>query len=253
MDFLLIENRTAGLSFVGRLHTDRARPSLLAVGGAFPTATALHDLVTTFPGANVLVVNLPGMAGAPWSNPTVAEAVDGLQRAVELLLPHQPIVALGVSTGNLLTLGIDLPNIRRRVAVEPFFQTKDLWPFIANSRERLSLNHGNAFMTRFFWEMFGIAQDRLENRDYRHLLGNLTVPTDVIFGALPLLPEREVETWPSFTTAEDRAALAANPLVTLTEGPPGSGHSYSTTLAGDAVMKRVTLAALHDVARHCSP
>ncbi|THD60182.1 alpha/beta hydrolase [Phenylobacterium sp.] len=252
MNFLLIENQTGGLSFVGRLHTDRVRPSLLAVCGAFPTATYLHDLVSTFAGANVLVANMPGMAATPWANPTLAEATEALQRAVALLLPTQPIVALGVSTGNLLTLGLDLPNIRRRVAVEPFFETEGLWPFIANSRERMALNPDNAAMARFFWDMFGIAQDRLENRDYRHLLGAIAVPTDVIVGAEPMQPEREAATWPSFITPEDRAALAANPWVTLIEGPPGSGHSYCTTPGGEVKLRQVLHAALHGVVQYCA-
>lgn len=251
MDSLLIENGAGPLSVVGRLHTDRARPSLVAVNGAFPPREHLHDLVEQFRGANVLVINQPGMAGTPWSNPTVAEATEALRRLVARLIPRAPIVALGVSTGNLLTLGLELPNLRRRIALEPFFQTRDLWPFIANSRERMTLNPGNAAMVRYFWEVFGIAPERVENRDYRHLLDAITVPTDVILGALPLMPERETATWPSFTGVEDRAALAANPLVRLHEGPADSGHNHGSVGPSQAGVRQVIHAALRELVADC--
>jgi hypothetical protein len=191
MDHISIQTPGGPLSFVGRVHTDHARPSLLAVRGVFPPDDQLLDLPTHFHGANVLVVTLPGMAGSFWAKrPDVAGLTAGLERAVGMLLPEAPIVAFGVSAGNLLSLGLRLPNISHRVAVEPFFQTQDLWPFIANSRARLALNPGHETMARFFWEVFGIAPDRLENRDYGALLNNIAQPTDVVVGGQPLLPER---------------------------------------------------------------
>jgi hypothetical protein len=89
----------------------------------------------------------------------------------------------------------------------------------------------------------------VENRDYRHLLDEITVPTDVIVGQLPLLPRRSTEIWPSFTSADDRAALAANPLVTLHEGPAGTGHSYGSVPPHDARVKKLLHAALRDAAK----
>ena len=208
------------------------------------------DLPTHFHGANVLIVTLPGMAGSFWaSNPNVEGLTRGLEQAVGMLLPDAPMVAFGVSTGNLLSLGLRLPNIWRRVAVEPFFQTRDLWPFIANSRERLKLNPGHDQMALFLWEFFGIGADRLENRDYGRLLENITVPTDVMVGQMPLLPERNVEIWPSFTSAEDRARLAANPLVTLHEGRAGAGHTYGSVGSSYEETKTLIRAALLDAAQ----
>jgi hypothetical protein len=220
VEHLLIQSDGGPLGLVGRLHVDRPRPTLLVINGSWPPRGFLHDLVSHFRGASVLIANLPGMSGVFWSNqPNLADLTQGLEHAVRLLAPEAPIVAFGISTGNLLSLGLRAPNIRRRVAVEPFFQTKDLWPFIANSRERMLLNPSSEGMARFLWEYFGISADQAENRDYRHLLDNIDVPTDVMVGRLPLLPQREVEVWPSFTTEEDRANLAANPLVTLHVGP----------------------------------
>jgi len=253
MDFLTLQTSAGPLGFVGRIHTDRPRPALVAVSGSFPPRTYLHDLIDLFQGANVLIVNLPGMAGVPWSAATPAQLSAGLEEAIRLLLGDLPIVAFGSSTGNLLSLGLRLPNICRRVAVEPFFQTKDLWPFIANSRQRMDRNPADVFLARYFWNVFGIGPTTVEGRDYRHLLGAITVPTDVIVGQIPLLPPRATEVWPSFTSQEDRAALTANPLVTLHEGPPGTGHSVNADPGGDALVKRTLHAALHAAAALCAP
>ena len=158
-------------------------------------------------------------------------------------------MAFGASTSNLVTLGLRLPNICRRVALEPFFQTANLWPFIAFARNRMAQYPENHALARFLWEAFGIGADRLENRDYRSLLANITVPTDVVRGATALMPPRELEIWPSFTSADDRAALAANPLVTMHEGPPDSGHGFGSSGAGDLEIRQILYNALLEAAK----
>jgi hypothetical protein len=250
MSHLLIQNDDGPIGFVGRIHTDRPRPALLAVGGSFPPAGHMHDLVSHFAGANVLIASMPGMSGVFWTKKSSVEGLTrGLEQSVRILLGDAPVVAFGASTGNLLSLGMRLPNICRRVALEPFFQTENLWPFVTDSRERLELNANRPEMARYFWEFFGIGPTTVENRDYRHLLDEITVPTDVIVGQLPLLPKRKVDIWPSFTSADDRAALTANPLVTLHEGPSGTGHSYGAVPPYDSQVKAVLYAALRDAAK----
>ena len=84
MGLLTIQTDGVPLSFVGRLHQDRPRPVLLAIGGAFPPKDYLHDLIRIFSGANVLVVHLPGMGGAFWAeNPDVGGLTRGLDRELE--------------------------------------------------------------------------------------------------------------------------------------------------------------------------
>jgi len=247
MEFLNFSTSAGPLGVVGQVHTDRRRPCLLAVNGSFPQKDFLHDLVSDFLGVNVVIVNLPGMEGVPWHGATPAELTKGLEEVATVLLRGLPIVAFGSSTGNLLALGLKMPNICHRIAVEPFLQTKDLWPFIANSRGRLKLNAEHAalpWMTQFFWNYFGIGETTLENRDYRYLLDNIAEPTDVVSGQLPLLPERSLPLWPSFTSAEDRAALIANPFVTFHEGHEGSGHGVQVDPRGKALVKRLVEAAL---------
>jgi hypothetical protein len=102
----------------------------------------------------------------------------------------------------------------------------------------------HAFLEHYLWEFFGIGADRFENRDYRRLLGNITVPTDVMVAQLPLLPPRKLDRWPSFTSAEDRAKLAANPLVTFHEGAEGTGHGYMSGVPTGEPLKRLLHAAL---------
>lgn len=251
MDHLSIQTEGGPLSIVGRVHMDRTKPSLLVVRGSFPPKDHMLDLPTYFVGASVLVVTLPGMVkGAFWAdNPKVAGLTRGLERAAAMLLPDTPIVAFGASTGSILSLGLRLPNIRRHVVVEPFLHTRDLWPFILDSRDRLKMNPGHDPMARFFWEVFGIGPDRLEDRDYGYLLEGITAPTDVVVGQLPLLPPRDLPVWPSFTSADDRARLLANPLVTLHEGPPGSGHAHGSLGDSYVQTKRLILAALHAASR----
>jgi hypothetical protein len=253
MDLVTLQTSAGPFGLVGRIHADRRRPALLAVGGSFPPKTYLHDLADHFRGANVLIVNLPGMVGVPWSAATPAELSRGLAEAVVRLLGDLPIVAFGTSTGNLLSLGLRLPNICRRLAVEPFFQTQDLWPFIANSRQRMGKRPDDTSLARYFWDVFGIGPTSLENRDYRQLLDNIIMPTDVIAGELPLLPEREVDVWPSFTSQADRAALTANPLVSFHQGPAGTGHYVQADRTVEALIRRLLHAALRDAAEFCGP
>jgi hypothetical protein len=68
-------------------------------------------------------------------------------------------------------------------------------------------------------------------------------------GGAALLPRRPLETWPSFTSAEDRSRLAANPLVTLHEGPADVGHLYGSEPASYDLLKRLLHAALLDAVK----
>jgi hypothetical protein len=251
MDFLTVQTTIGALAFVGRLHAGARRPVLLVVRGAFPPKGYLHDLADHFAGVNVLIFIAPGMNGAPWMETTPASLARGLEEALGRLAPDLPMVVFGSSTGNLLTLSLRLPNICRIVADEPFFQTKDLWPFIADSRGRMRIENPHRMIEPYLWSYFGIGPETIENRDYRHLVNGITVPTDVLMGEAPLLPERDVANWPSFTSEEDRALLAANPYVRLNVGPPGSGHAFSAAPAGQAFVRRMIHSALLDAAKLC--
>ena len=198
------------------------------------------------------MVNLPGM-GVDWSEADVPQMTQGLEEVLTLLFRGMPTVVLSVSTGNLLAFGLKAPNICRRVAVEPFFTTRDLWPFVANSRARLAKTPDSAGLATYLWKVFGIGATALEERDYRYLLQGITVPTDVIVGELPLLPQRTLPVWPSFTSEADRQALASNPLVAMHVGPPGTGHGVTIDGLGAALKKRLAHVALRAAAELCGP
>lgn len=244
MDALEIQTSAGRFALIGNLHRDRRRQALLVVTGTFPAKEDLHDLVRHFGGAHVLLAYLPGMRGTQWQGASVEDLGRGLDELVELLLRDQPLVVLGVSTGNLAALAMAHPNVQRRVAVEPFFTTKDLWPLVKWARDLMVQFPKDASTAAYFRDLFGIGPDTVENRDYRRLLARITQPTDVIHGSLPLLPERPLGGWPSLVGVEDLAALAANPLVTLHEGRESTGHGVTGAGPGKELLKELVHKAL---------
>jgi hypothetical protein len=246
MDRLIVQTRFGPLPLVGRLHSDKARPCLLVIGGAFPPPDFMHEVVDRYPEVSVLVGSLPGMRAPSFDRQDVSDFAGAYDEALGLLAPSQPVVACGVSTGCLVTLGLRSPNICSHLLQEPFFSTADLWPFIAYARDLLARNADNAVLKAFLWDICGVAPDAIVDRDYWPLLEGLRVPTDVIIGEMPLLPQRELPTWPSFTTEADRVRLRDAPLVTLHLGPPGSGHNLTLNRASEALIGEVTQAALNE-------
>ena len=253
MEHLFVQTSAGSFGFIGRLHTDRRRPALLAVNGSFPAKDYLHDLPDAFPGANVLMVQVPGMRKTPWAGRSAADLAVGLQEAVDLLFRDLPLVVFSASTGNLLALGLTNPNICRRVIVEPFFQTARLWPFIDYARYAMERRPKDTEMAQFLWDIFGVTPDVVENRDYRHLMAGITQPTDVFCGSILLgepLEDRGA-LWPSFTLPEEREALAANPLVTLQPSPQGFGHAVANVQPGKNLVNRLNHGALREAAQLC--
>jgi hypothetical protein len=251
METVVVRTSAGVFGVVGQLHADRLRPALVAVSGSFPPKGHLHHLVTHFAGVSVLVVRLPGM-GVGWSAADVPALTTGLEELIARLLGDTPLVLFGASTGNLLTLGARSPHICRRVALEPFFQTANLWPFVANARERMRQFPDHEGLRTYFWKLFGVTETSVENRDYRYLIEGLTEPTDVVAGQVPLLPERDARAWPSFLEEEERQVLRRHPLVTLHEGPSGSGHTYGTDPdEGQKLVTRLLHAALRVASERC--
>jgi hypothetical protein len=242
IDQLILNTSTCMIGLVGRLRTDRSRPALLIVGGAFPPRGLMHEYVDDFAGASVLVANLPGST-TPIANQDIKEITVGFRELIDTLLGDTPTVVCGISTGCLVTLGLTSPNIYHQVAVEPFLSTRDLWPFIEHARSRLAGQPESEHLRSFLWQTFGITAETVEDRDYGHLLDNLKTPTDVLVGELPLLPERPTPRWPSFTSEADRARLRAHPLVSFHEGPKDTGHSVASR-EGAPMLRALLHAAL---------
>lgn len=248
MKHLIVETREGPIYFAGRMHADPTRPALVVMGGIWAPPDLFHEVIAWFPGATVLIAPLPGMGESKTPRFEVALMTRMLDQAIEYLLPDVPVVAFGASTGSLVTLGLRSPQIVRQVALEPFFRTKPLWPLLDFTRASLASEPENAGAATAAEGLFGFTPQAVEDRDYRGLLEGLCTPTDVIVGTEPLEPVREVASWPSFTSAEDRASLAAHPLVTLHDGPPGSGHALSSSAQGAALIRKILHQALRSLA-----
>jgi hypothetical protein len=244
MDRLIIQTGFGPLYLTGRIHTDVRRPALLAMGGIWTPDDFLHELAETFPDHSVVIAPLPGMGGSLTRTFEVASLTRSLDEAIGWLFRDLRVVAYGVSTGALVTLGLQAPQVVRHVALEPFFRTAPLWPFHKTARDFLADDPNNRGARLAAEQIFGLTSSSLEDRDYRGLLQGLRKPLDVILADQPLEPARPVVRTPSLTSREDRAALAAHPLVTLHPGPAGSGHDLSAMPAGAALVTRVLRRAL---------
>lgn len=244
MNHLIVSTTHGPLYLVGRLHTDATRPALVAMGGIWTPNDYFHELADWFPGVSVVVAPLPGMGGSMTVNFKPQTASLMLEEMIGSLLADRRVVLLGASTGCLATLGVQAPQVVRQVAVEPFFRTAPLWPFHQTARAMLAAEPEKVAAAVAAREIFGLEADRVDDRDYRGLLDRLKVPLDAIVGAEPLEPERECDIWPSLTSTEDRAALAAHPHVTLRDGPPNSGHYISASAEGRTLIRDVVHQAL---------
>jgi len=239
MDHLVIDTSAGSIGFVGRLWTDRPRPALLVVAGAFPDPGQHHEIVDWFPQSTVLVANLPGMGGMPWSAADAPALSKGLGEAIGVVLGGRPLVLCGISASCLATLPLQAANIRRKILIEPFLTTGGLWPFLAYGRHLLTLNPGHERLRAYLWTMFGFGETTAESRDYRHLAEAIDVPTDVVVGGMPLAPERTEPYFPSLASVADRAIFAAHPKVTLHEGPPAAGHDVWIDPQTSALIRRL--------------
>ncbi|MGZ6038811.1 MAG: alpha/beta hydrolase [Phenylobacterium sp.] len=248
MDRLIVQTSCGVLYLGGRLHADPATPALVAMGGIWTPGDFLHDLVDAFPDVSVVIIPLPGMGGSLTRTFDIATLTRSLDEALDTLFRHTPVVAYGVSTGSLVTLGLRSPQVRRKVALEPFFRTRPLWAFHETARKFLANAPDNRGARLAAEQIFGLTEGESEvvDRDYRTLLEGLKAPLDVILADQPLEPVRPLDGLPSLCSTEDRAALAAHPLVNVHAGPPNSGHDLGVTAEGARLVRSVLRRALDD-------
>jgi hypothetical protein len=227
---------------------DRSGPAILCVRGVWAPISYLVELFEHFPAADMVIGDLPGMwtPMAPVSTPeTFARAYD---EVIAELLPGREILALGVSTGALVTLGLNRAEVRGHVLMEPFLRTANLWPLISDMRRRIQKFPQKPTLKTYIWELFGYSLDAVEERDFHHLLEGLRVPVRAVYGDLPLLPPRDLPRWPSLADEDTRAALAALPGAKAYGGPPRSGHHVTADDAGWSVLLEALRDGLADIA-----
>lgn len=194
------------------------RPLVLAISGAFPPRGYLWWLADDT--ADWLFADLPGFHSLRLDETSIAAFAAAFDEALERVAPGRDVVALGVSTGALVAMS--LQRARSVVAIEPFFRTAPLWAF----HEFLARQPVTEAERQWSDAIFG-------DKDYRPILRGLKVPCRAVVGDMPLEPRRLVRGLPSLTSSEDRAALRAHPLVTLTVEP--GGHE----LPRDAIRRAV--------------
>jgi hypothetical protein len=247
MDWLEVNTSFGPIPVAGRIHAER-RPTLLFIPGAFAPRGLGHELIDQFPAANVLVTILPGMLTKfdDLTPPAYSAAYDEI---VQKLVPGTPLIVRGSSTGCIVALGMSSSEIQGHVLEEPFFTTANLWPLVSNFQKRLRNNLDNTAMAKFMWEFFGYASDSVMDRNYRELAARIAVPTEVLVGQSPLEPPRNLDAWPSFTSAADRELLAAHPHVSLHVGPDGTGHAIRLSAEAANLSRLLCLASLSRAAR----
>ena len=248
MDRLIVHTSYGPIYLAGRLYMDPAMPALVAMGGIWTPDDFLHELAAAFPNVSVIIAPLPGMGGSLTRTFDIATLTRALDEAIASLFPETAVVAYGVSTGSLVTLGLRGAAVRRQVALEPFFRTAPLWAFHETARPFLASEPNKWGAQLAAEQIFGLTEAGVIDRDYRHLLDGLKTPLDVILADQPLEPVRPIQGLPSLTSREDRAALGAHPCVTLHPGPPGSGHDLGATAPGAAIVQAVLRRALDAVA-----
>lgn len=190
--------------------------SVLAITGAFATRDSMSMLPNTLaPRYGGLVAHLPGNHSPRLSETSISAYARAFDEVIDQI---GPTLVLGESVGGLVGLAMRSPNLKRVVAIDPPLATAKLWQLIPRFRAALPAH-------RWFIEpIFGVYDDRVEERGYAALLDGLTVPVDAVVGEDPLFPERTVDRTPSLVDAPERARLAAHPLVTLSVAP-GAGHN----------------------------
>ena len=179
------------------LRAPRPTPNVVMIHGFKRRVDQLVSWAERIP--DLGFVHLPGHGGAaPFAEANVEAWADGIGQAFAHF-PKPPLI-IAESLGAMVAMNVPATAI---IAVEPLLSVDQLWPLhrtIRNARARgmvvepelLSL-----FEQPFHW-----------------VLDRISVPTLVLAGDVPLLPERAVFPEPSLLTDEDFAAYAAHPRVT---------------------------------------
>jgi len=171
--------------------TDCNLPLVVVVRGAFPPPHQLGHLC--LPGTETVFIELPSFNSPPFRVYSLETFAEAFNEAVEKKFPNRRPTLVGVSTGATVAL---MMKARSVLAIEPFLATGPLWPL----RKWVLANPLGDEHARFAQQVF------LEDHVYVPHIG---LPTTVIVGAEPLLPERRTSEFPSLTSASDRADLRA--------------------------------------------
>jgi pimeloyl-ACP methyl ester carboxylesterase len=178
--------------FTAETHT----PKVLMIHGFKRTAGQLASWRERIP--DLGFIHLPGHDIAPEMHEVSVKAWIDVLRQMMTIFPEPPLL-IAESLGAVVATS--LPS-RALIAVEPVLSTDQLWPLrrtIERARARgidIPSSYEALFEQPFDW-----AVERIK------------VPTLVLAGSEPLLPERAVLREPSMLTDKDFATYARHPLV----------------------------------------
>lgn len=179
------------------------RPLVLMIRGIFPPLHRHADLGPR--GADLALLHLPGFHSKvirPISVDRFAQAFDEL---VRIRFPDREITLVGTSTGALVALAMTAPQVKAKLAVEPFFSTAKLWPLISLVRTKLQ-KATNPLLHEWMEAVLGYTLSGVSDRNYEHLAAQV-MPTLVLAGDTPLTPVRKMTQLPSLCDPQDRARL----------------------------------------------
>lgn len=188
----------------GRFSTfDPARPLILVVRGAFAHRDYLDALPDAAPAYDVVLGHLPGMHSPALVATSIGVFARAYDEAMRLSFAGRAFLRVGISIGGLVVLGMRRGSAL--VAVEPPVTMAALSPLVPLLRAELGRDPG---MAEWIWNIFGVAADRVEPRDYRSMLEGVRVPGIVLIGS-----DGTPGMMPSLIGTDDRASLSAHPTL----------------------------------------
>ena len=200
------------------------RPVMLTIGGSFSPLEDLKNLPDVLGIlADACLMRFPGSAAPALASFAMSDIALAVGELVETTFPGRPVVLLGISIGAVVALGVRAPNIARVIAIEPPLTTGKLWPIVGPLRQILDGTRDPQTHDMLF-QIFGVGDHELAERDYLGVLDGLRVPADVILGEQPLEPERPVQRFPSLVGVAERRQLAQSPRIRL-HVARGAGHN----------------------------
>jgi pimeloyl-ACP methyl ester carboxylesterase len=205
-DLIVVETSLGPIHFRGR---DTGKPILLLITGSFASENTADRLADRFPAMDCLRAHLPGNHCPQVAHVSIGIFAGAFTEALDRRFSGRPVVVTGLSIGGLVALAIRARMLRGILAVEPLLVSDEAWPLL---NLRTQAPPGNE---DFLWNILGIGPDKVERRDYRPMLGNLTTPTYVILGdEVPPVGE-----WPEYMPGLlgplSRQALASHPKITV--------------------------------------
>ena len=203
---------------------DSTRPMVFAIPGILST---MADIVALGESLGLLgdmcLMRLPSHRDAPLSSCALPDLAALVGELLETRFAGRPVVALGVSSGAVIALGVRAANLARIVAVEPPLATAGLWPVFGPLADYLRREQ-DPVAAAFILEAFGVSETGVVGRDHRAVLDGLAVPVDVVLGETALQPQRDLPRFPSLVDAPERRLLAGLPAVRL-HIAPAAGHN----------------------------